>query len=61
MVEHYEIARYGTLIVWANQLGRADNAAILKETLDGEEYAIDDKLTTMATSSVNAEAEAVTA
>ncbi|SFO36410.1 ferritin-like domain-containing protein [Sphingomonas sp. OK281] len=59
-VEHYEIARYGTLIAWANQLGRADIAAILKETLD-EEYATDDKLTAMATSSVNAKAEAVTA
>jgi len=59
-VEHYEITRYGTLIAWANQLGRTDIAAILKVTLD-EEYATDDKLTTMATSSVNAKAEAVTA
>ncbi|MDY0968844.1 MULTISPECIES: ferritin-like domain-containing protein [Sphingomonas] len=59
-VEHYEITRYGTLIAWANQLGRADIAAILKETLD-EEYATDDKLTAMATSSVNVKAEAVTA
>ncbi|MES3154628.1 ferritin-like domain-containing protein [Sphingomonas faeni] len=59
-VEHYEITRYGTLIAWANQLGRADIAAILKETLD-EEYATDDKLAAMATSSVNAKAEAVTA
>jgi len=32
----------------------------LKETLD-EEYATDDKLTAMATSSVNVKAEAVTA
>jgi ferritin-like metal-binding protein YciE len=59
-VEHYEITRYGTLIAWANQLGRTDIAAILKETLD-EEYATDDKLTAMATSSVNLKAEAVTA
>ncbi|MCP8890314.1 YciE/YciF ferroxidase family protein [Sphingomonas faeni] len=59
-VEHYEIARYGTLIAWANQVGRTDIAAILKETLD-EEYATDDKLTAMATSSVNAKADAVTA
>ena len=59
-VEHYEIARYGTLIAWANQLGRGEIAAILKETLD-EEYATDDKLTAMATSTVNAKAEAVTA
>ena len=58
-VEHYEITRYGTLIAWANQLGRTDIAAILKETLD-EEYATDDKLTAMATSAVNPKAEAVT-
>jgi ferritin-like metal-binding protein YciE len=59
-VEHYEITRYGTLIAWANQLGRSEIAAILKETLD-EEYATDDKLTAMATSKINAKAEAVTA
>ena len=59
-VEHYEITRYGTLIAWANQLGRSEIAAILKETLD-EEYATDDKLTAMATSKVNPKAEAVTA
>ena len=59
-VEHYEIARYGTMIAWANQLGRSEIAAILKETL-GEEYATDDKLTAMATSAINAKAEAVTA
>ena len=59
-VEHYEIARYGTMIAWANQLGRSEIAVILKETLD-EEYATDDKLTAMATSAINAKAEAVTA
>ena len=59
-VEHYEITRYGTLIAWANQLGRSEIAAILKETLD-EEYATDDKLTAMATQAINAKAEAVTA
>ncbi|MEG3163675.1 ferritin-like domain-containing protein [Sphingomonas sp. PB2P19] len=59
-VEHYEIARYGTMIAWANQLERTEIAAILKETLD-EEYATDDKLTAMATSKVNPKAEAVTA
>ena len=57
-VEHYEITRYGTLIAWANQLGRDEIASILKETLD-EEYATDDKLTAMATGKVNARAEAV--
>ncbi len=56
-VEHYEITRYGTLIAWANQLGRSEIASILQETLD-EEYATDDKLTAMATSKTNAKAEA---
>ncbi|WP_242097440.1 MULTISPECIES: ferritin-like domain-containing protein [unclassified Sphingomonas] len=59
-VEHYEITRYGTMITWAKQMGRDDIAAILKETLD-EEYATDDKLTDLATSQVNAKAEAVSA
>ena len=59
-VEHYEITRYGTLVTWANQLGRDDVAAILQETLD-EEYATDDKLTAIAKSKVNPNADAVTA
>jgi len=59
-VEHYEIARYGTMIAWANQLGRAEIAGILQETLD-EEYATDDKLTALATGSLNAKADAVVA
>ena len=57
-VEHYEITRYGTLIAWANQLGRSEVAALLQETLD-EEYATDDKLTAMATGKVNLKAEDV--
>jgi len=56
-VEHYEITRYGTLIAWANQLGRKDCASVLKKTLD-EEYAADDKLTKMAESTVNQRAVA---
>lgn len=51
-VEHYEITRYGSLIAWANRLGRADCANILKETLD-EEKAADKKLTEVAESKVN--------
>jgi len=54
-VEHYEIARYGTLIAWAKQLGRADCAAVLAQTLQ-EEKAADAKLTSMAESNVNAKA-----
>src|SRR5437868_7574384 len=48
-VEHYEITRYGSLIAWANQLGRSDCAALLKQNLD-EEKAADKKLTVMAES-----------
>jgi ferritin-like metal-binding protein YciE len=35
-VEHYEMARYGTLIAWANQLGMKDAANLLKQTLEEE-------------------------
>lgn len=51
-VEHYEIARYGTLAAWAEQLGRADCAAILEEIL-AEEKATDAKLTRLAEAKVN--------
>ncbi len=51
-VEHYEIARYGTLIAWARQLGRNDCASVLQQTLE-EEKATDRKLTTLAESRVN--------
>ena len=50
--EHYEIARYGSLIAWAKQLGRNDCASILQKTLD-EEKATDKKLTSLAESEVN--------
>ncbi|SEN51797.1 Ferritin-like metal-binding protein YciE [Sphingomonas gellani] len=55
-VEHYEISRYGTLITWAKQLGKADVAAILQQTLD-EEKATDAKLTRLAEGGVNQKAE----
>jgi ferritin-like metal-binding protein YciE len=51
-VEHYEIARYGTLIAWAKQLGRADCAKLLQQNLD-EEKSADKKLTMMAESKIN--------
>ena len=51
-VEHYEMTRYGTLVEWAKQLGRADCAAVLKRNLD-EEKATDRKLTELAESKVN--------
>jgi ferritin-like metal-binding protein YciE len=46
-VEHYEIARYGTLIAWANQLEMSDAAALLEESLE-EEKAADEKLNGIA-------------
>jgi ferritin-like metal-binding protein YciE len=51
-VEHYEITRYGTLIAWAQQLGKNDVAALLKQTL-AEEKTTDQKLTTLAEGAVN--------
>ncbi len=54
-VEHYEIARYGTLIAWANQLGMDEAATLLGETLE-QEYNADKTLTGLAESSVNREA-----
>lgn len=54
-VEHYEMTRYGTLIAWANELGRSDCAAVLEENLR-EEKATDKKLTEMAESRVNLQA-----
>ena len=32
-VEHYEIAAYGTVIAFANQLGESEHASLLKDTL----------------------------
>ncbi len=51
-VEHYEIARYGTLVAWARQLGRNDCASVLEQTLQ-EEKATDRKLTEIAEARVN--------
>jgi ferritin-like metal-binding protein YciE len=51
-VEHYEITRYGSLIAWANQLGRRDAAKVLEQTLN-EEKAADKKLTSVAENQVN--------
>ena len=54
-VEHYEISRYGTLKAWAEKLGLDDVAALLDETLE-EEKATDLKLTDLAESEINIEA-----
>ena len=46
-IEHYEIARYGMLKTWAHQLGHADAAKLLSETLD-EEKRTDENLSSLA-------------
>jgi len=56
-VEHYEIARYGTLRTWAEELGLDDAKDLLQETLDQEE-ATDQALTELAETVVNQEGRA---
>lgn len=51
-VEHYEIARYGTLREWAKVLGHTKAHDLLSEILD-QEKAANFKLTSLAVSSVN--------
>ena len=51
-VEHYEMARYGTLKRWAEVLGMKDAAKLLDTTLK-EESATDDALTGLADGSLN--------
>ena len=54
-VEHYEIAAYGSLKTWAEQLQEEKAAELLNESLDEEKEA-DEKLTEIAESAVNPEA-----
>ncbi|MDB6016017.1 MAG: ferritin-like protein [Pedosphaera sp.] len=54
-VEHYEIASYGTIVQWAKEMGREDIKNLLGQTLDEEEKA-DQKLTELATTSINRKA-----
>jgi ferritin-like metal-binding protein YciE len=51
-VEHYEIARYGTLRNWARELGKEDVAQLLEQTL-AEEEKTDELLTQLADAKVN--------
>jgi ferritin-like metal-binding protein YciE len=55
-VEHYEIASYGCVRTYARLLGYDDAARLLQETLD-EEGDADNKLTELAESVINVEAE----
>jgi ferritin-like metal-binding protein YciE len=54
-VEHYEIARYGTLRTWAQQLGMQEAAQLLEQTLQ-EEKQTDELLSKIAKGSVNRKA-----
>jgi ferritin-like metal-binding protein YciE len=52
-VEHYEIARYGTLKAWATQLGHTDAVKLLDATLK-EEESTDHDLSKLAETVINA-------
>jgi ferritin-like metal-binding protein YciE len=56
-VEHYEIARYGTLKTWAAELGLTGSVKLLETTLS-EEKKTDETLTKLAESEVNQHAQA---
>jgi ferritin-like metal-binding protein YciE len=51
-VEHYEIASYGTVCTWAQQLGQHEALRLLKQTLE-EEKRTDERLTRLAESGIN--------
>jgi len=51
-VEHYEIASYGSVRAWAEQMGYSDAVRLLEATLE-EEKAADEKLTEIATESAS--------
>ena len=53
--EHYEIAAYGCVRTYANELGLADQEALLQETLN-EEGTMDHRLTQLADEVVNIDA-----
>jgi ferritin-like metal-binding protein YciE len=56
-VEHYEIARYGTLKTWAEELGLNQAVKLLDTTLS-EEKKTDETLSKLAQSGVNQHAQA---
>ena len=55
--EHYEMARYGSLRAWAQQLGYSEAVKLLDQTLN-EEKQTDQKLTQLAEGGDNAKAAA---
>ncbi|MGF6178512.1 ferritin-like domain-containing protein [Ensifer sp. 4252] len=56
-VEHYEIARYGTLKTWAQQLGLKEAVPLLDATLQ-EEGATDKALSQLSVAAANIKAKA---
>lgn len=54
-IEHYEMARYGTLVAWARQLGMMEACELLEKTLEQEKKA-DAKLNEIALEEVNRKA-----
>jgi ferritin-like metal-binding protein YciE len=56
-IEHYEMARYGTLRAWADELGLTDASRLLQQTLS-EEKSADAKLSVLALSRLNIFADA---
>jgi ferritin-like metal-binding protein YciE len=56
-IEHYEMARYGTLRAWADELGLGDAARLLQLTL-AEEKSADAKLSVLALAKINMNADA---
>ena len=54
-VEHYEIARYGTLMAWAKQLGLNEAIPLLDANLK-DEIATDQKLTALGEAAANPKA-----
>ena len=56
-VEHYEIARYGTLACWAAEMGNTEVSELLEQTLEEEKEA-DERLSALAEESINQRAAA---
>jgi ferritin-like metal-binding protein YciE len=54
-VEHYEITRYGSLVAWADELGKDAVSTLLQRTLK-EEQQTDRKLSAIAIRKINAKA-----
>jgi len=54
-VEHYEMARYGTIVAWAKAVGADEVVTLMQETLE-EEKKTDSLLNQLAQRSINREA-----